>query len=182
MFPTRWGVFRVRSLDATKLNVNTRPYVYIVVRRVMMTKSCTNNQHCVNYQGDHPAYPKDCLKWISEKDVQKVKSTRNIYICGGQKGDHCFPTYLNRTNICKQTQNYNMLQWDTNNSLSFHPDDNMQIDTAPQILIQAQKLLQHIKAELHYKNKLNQKLHHTLKWLSKETLLTTEIITKQTCR
>ena len=37
MFPTRWGVSSVKSLNTIKLNVNRRSYVHVVARRAMRT-------------------------------------------------------------------------------------------------------------------------------------------------
>jgi hypothetical protein len=34
--------------------------------------------HCVNCQGAHAAYSKDCPKWREEKEVQRIKHTLNI--------------------------------------------------------------------------------------------------------
>ena len=33
---------------------------------------------CVNCKGDHPAYSKKCPKWLEEKDIVRIKHTRNI--------------------------------------------------------------------------------------------------------
>src|SRR6266516_2030253 len=37
------------------------------------TDSCTAVPHCVNCNGDHPAYATTCPKWVIEKEICKVK-------------------------------------------------------------------------------------------------------------
>lgn len=39
---------------------------------------CTSPPHCLHCSGPHPASDRLCPKWVSEKQVQKIKYTRNI--------------------------------------------------------------------------------------------------------
>ena len=39
---------------------------------------CTSTPSCVNCKGTHPANSKDCPKWITEKEIQKIIATKNI--------------------------------------------------------------------------------------------------------
>ena len=42
------------------------------------TEGCTNHEKCSNCSGAHPAYHKDCPKWILEKEVQQVKAKNGV--------------------------------------------------------------------------------------------------------
>lgn len=39
---------------------------------------CTNQFKCINCEGDHPAWSRQCSVFKSELDVQKIKITNNI--------------------------------------------------------------------------------------------------------
>ena len=39
---------------------------------------CCQPLHCVNCQGSHAAFSKDCPKWLEEKEVQRMKHTLGI--------------------------------------------------------------------------------------------------------
>jgi hypothetical protein len=41
-------------------------------------RECHLTPHCVNCEGDHSAFSKDCPKWKEEKEIQRVKITQNI--------------------------------------------------------------------------------------------------------
>jgi len=40
--------------------------------------NCTNEFKCVNCSGSHPAFSKDCPKWLLEKKVQQIKAEQGI--------------------------------------------------------------------------------------------------------
>ena len=40
--------------------------------------ACKEAQYCINCKGPHPVYDKNCPKWIEEKEVQTIKTTRNV--------------------------------------------------------------------------------------------------------
>ncbi|MES9881570.1 MAG: hypothetical protein ABW185_11875 [Sedimenticola sp.] len=40
--------------------------------------ACSKPVHCVNCQGDHDAYSRDCPTWKKEKEVQKIRVTESI--------------------------------------------------------------------------------------------------------
>ncbi|GBM26161.1 hypothetical protein AVEN_196987-1 [Araneus ventricosus] len=40
---------------------------------------CIKPEKCGNCNGSHPAYSKSCPKWKTEKEIQAVKITRNIF-------------------------------------------------------------------------------------------------------
>lgn len=42
------------------------------------TDSCSAAPHCVNCNGDHPAYATSCPKWEKEKEICKVKVLHNV--------------------------------------------------------------------------------------------------------
>ena len=42
------------------------------------TEGCTNPEKCANCSGAHPAYHKDCPKWLLEKEVQQVKIKNGV--------------------------------------------------------------------------------------------------------
>jgi hypothetical protein len=39
---------------------------------------CKNTPHCVNCDGEHSSFSKDCPKWKEEKEIQRVRITQNI--------------------------------------------------------------------------------------------------------
>ena len=41
-------------------------------------KNCTQTPSCVNCEGAHPAYSKECPKWIEEREICRVKATTNV--------------------------------------------------------------------------------------------------------
>ncbi|XP_064461691.1 uncharacterized protein LOC135371633 [Ornithodoros turicata] len=41
-------------------------------------ESCGNAFHCVNCQGDHPAYSRTCPRFKDEKEVLKIKTEQNL--------------------------------------------------------------------------------------------------------
>ena len=41
-------------------------------------KNCTQTPSCVNCKGAHPAYSKECPKWIEEREICRVKATTNV--------------------------------------------------------------------------------------------------------
>jgi len=42
------------------------------------TDPCTATPHCVNCNGDHPAYATSCPKWGKEKEICKIKVLQNV--------------------------------------------------------------------------------------------------------
>ncbi|MCU7858551.1 MAG: hypothetical protein KZQ86_01700 [Candidatus Thiodiazotropha sp. (ex Lucinoma kastoroae)] len=41
-------------------------------------KNCTNTAKCVNCSGNHPSNARECQAWNKEKEILKIKYTRNI--------------------------------------------------------------------------------------------------------
>ena len=41
-------------------------------------RECQLPPHCVNCEGEHSSFSKDCPKWREEKEIQRVKVTQNI--------------------------------------------------------------------------------------------------------
>ena len=39
---------------------------------------CPNNARCANCRGPHTAYSKDCPEWTKQREINKVKYTRNV--------------------------------------------------------------------------------------------------------
>jgi len=42
------------------------------------SEPCTAAPHCANCNGDHPAYATSCPKWVTEKEICKIKVTLNV--------------------------------------------------------------------------------------------------------
>ena len=40
--------------------------------------ACTSAIKCVNCNGEHTAYSKNCPRWITEKEIQRVRTERKI--------------------------------------------------------------------------------------------------------
>jgi len=49
------------------------------------TEGCTNPDKCANCLGAHPAYHKDCSKWILEKEVQQVEAKNGASFVQAQR-------------------------------------------------------------------------------------------------
>ena len=93
-------------------------------------KSCALSEHWANCKGDHPAYSKDCPKWISEQEVKKIKSPRIIsyaearnHIIRFQNTSTSAQAYANKLTITTRSI-------ETQTTLFFHTHDSMQIVTA----------------------------------------------------
>jgi hypothetical protein len=41
-------------------------------------KECNKQPHCVNCEGGHSSFSKDCPKWKEEKEIQRIRTTQNI--------------------------------------------------------------------------------------------------------
>ena len=39
---------------------------------------CTTKAKCANCNGNHPAFSKDCPRWITEKEIQRVRTEQKI--------------------------------------------------------------------------------------------------------
>ena len=68
--------------------------------------ACTSAMNCVSCNGEHTAYSKNCPRWITEKEIQRVRTERKIsYLKLGKllkrlTNNHHLPV-LSRSRLCR---------------------------------------------------------------------------------
>ena len=70
--------FRCQRFGHHKNNCTAEPSCVQCGQQGHEGPQCTSTALCVNCKGTHPANSKDCTKWKTEKNIQKIKATNNI--------------------------------------------------------------------------------------------------------
>ena len=78
-YQIRFVASNANSMVIMKINVKTTLYVQNAANRLYTMKVlCKNPTKCVNCGESHTANPKECKIWHKEKEILRVKFTRNI--------------------------------------------------------------------------------------------------------
>lgn len=72
-------VIIARGTVTARLTVTATQPVRGAAKKVTRTQTVKNLPHCTNCGGDHPAYSRECLEWVKQKDITATKFQRNIF-------------------------------------------------------------------------------------------------------
>ena len=87
------------------------------------SNECTNEAKCINCEGKHAANDKICPKWKDEKEIQKIKTERNVSYAEAKKFMNVFSsgrsaTYAQVSALkkaeCKSVEVQTLMTWPNN--------------------------------------------------------------------